>query len=75
MFDDTRRIAVIREVTAGTPAEPMLLAETWADDVAERCFVGYFPADRLRLAADVVDRIPARDGGCRWLVRNRAGTR
>ena len=54
MFDDIRRIAIIRTVDAGTPAEPMLLAETWAEDVAERCFIGYFPVDRLRLAADVV---------------------
>ena len=54
MFDDTTRIAIIREVEAGTPAEPMLLAETWAAQPADRCFIGYFPVDRLRLAADVV---------------------
>jgi hypothetical protein len=54
VFDDTTRIAIIREVEAGTPAEPMLLAETWAAEPAERCFIGYFPVDRLRLAADVV---------------------
>ena len=54
MFDDTTRIAIIREVEAGTPAEPMLLAGTWAAQPADRCFIGYFPVDRLRLAADVV---------------------
>ena len=54
MFDDTTRIAIIREVQAGTPAEPMLLAETWAGEPAERILLGYFPADRLRLAADIV---------------------
>ncbi|NYG20460.1 hypothetical protein BJY17_001207 [Agromyces hippuratus] len=54
MFDDTTRITIIREVHAGTPAEPMLLAETWSPKPAERILLGYFPADRLRFAADVV---------------------
>ena len=48
------RIAIIRRVEAGTPAAPMLLAETWAADPLERAFVGYFPPDRVRFAADVV---------------------
>lgn len=54
MFDDTTRIAIIREVQAGTPAEPMLLAETWAAEPTERILLGYFPEGRLRFAADVV---------------------
>jgi len=53
LFDGSTRIAVIRRVEVGTPAEPMLLAEAWAADPAERAFIGYFPADRVRLAADV----------------------
>ena len=54
MFNGSRRIAIIRRVTAGTPAQPMLYAETWAEQPDERSMIGYFPEDRLRFAADVV---------------------
>lgn len=53
-FDGSRRIAVIRTVTAGYPPRPLLRAETWAADENARAFVGYFPADELRLCAEVV---------------------
>jgi hypothetical protein len=53
LFDGSTRIPFICRVDAGAPAEPMLLAETWASEPGERSFIGYFPADRVRLAADV----------------------
>lgn len=53
-FDGSRRIAIIREVEIGTPAKALLRAETWAEDAAARDFIGYFPVDSLRLAAETV---------------------
>lgn len=53
-FDGSRRIAIIREVEVGTPAKALLRAETWAEDVTARDFIGYFLADSLRLAGETV---------------------
>ncbi|RXZ51901.1 hypothetical protein [Agromyces binzhouensis] len=53
-FDGSRRIAVIRMVQRSTPPRSLLRAETWAPDAAARVFIGYFPADELRLAAECV---------------------
>ncbi|GAA1769707.1 hypothetical protein [Agromyces humatus] len=54
LFDDSRRIAVIREVHVSSPPRPLLRAETWAPDEDARVFLGYFPVDALRLAAETV---------------------
>ena len=53
-FDGSRRIAIIREISAGNPPKPLLRAETWAPDDVARDFIGYFPADELRLAAETI---------------------
>lgn len=53
-FEGSRRIAIIRAVTAGYPSRPLLRADTWSADEAARAFIGYFPADELRLCAEVV---------------------
>ena len=53
-FDGSRRIAIIREVEAGTPSKPLLRAETWEADEAARDLIGYFPIDEIRLAAETV---------------------
>ncbi|MFF2493265.1 hypothetical protein [Agromyces sp. NPDC058064] len=53
-FDGERRIAIIREVDAGTPPRQLLRADTWAPAEADRDFLGYFPVDALRLAAEMV---------------------
>ena len=53
-FDGSRRIAIIRTVTAGYPPRPLLRADTWSADDDARAFLGYFPADELRLCAEMV---------------------
>jgi hypothetical protein len=53
-FDGSRRIAVIRVVQRSTPPRSLLRAESWAPDAGARVFIGYFPADELRLAAECV---------------------
>ncbi|MFE6965672.1 hypothetical protein ACFVAJ_11175 [Agromyces sp. NPDC057679] len=53
-FDGERRIAIIREISAGTPPQPLLRDDTWAPVEADRDFLGYFPIDALRLAAEMV---------------------
>ncbi|QEO13109.1 hypothetical protein FLP10_00765 [Agromyces intestinalis] len=53
-FDASRRIAIIRTVTAGYPPRPLLRADTWSADDDARAFLGYFPADEIRLCAEVV---------------------
>jgi hypothetical protein len=53
-FDGSRRIAVIRTFNAGYPPRPLLRADTWAEDDVARDFIGYFPADELRLCAEMV---------------------
>lgn len=53
-FDGTRRIAIIRVVTAGHPQRLLLRADTWAADEAARDLLGFFPPDALRLCAEVI---------------------
>lgn len=53
-FDRGRRIAIIRRIGAGHPPRELLRADTWADDPLGRDFLGYFPVDELRLAAEMV---------------------
>ena len=53
-FDGSRRIAIIRTVIAGYPPRPLLRAETWSAVDDARAFLGYFPADELRLCAEVI---------------------
>lgn len=53
-FDGSRRIAVIRQVELSNPPRLLLRAETWAPDASAREFIGYFPTDELRLAAECV---------------------
>lgn len=53
-FDGSRRIAVIRVVSAGHPPKPLLRADTWAADEGARDLLGYFPPDELRICAEVV---------------------
>ncbi|MFF2389351.1 hypothetical protein [Agromyces sp. NPDC058104] len=53
-FDGERRIAVIREVNVGTPPQQLLRADTWVPAEAGRDFLGYFPGEALRLAAEMV---------------------
>lgn len=53
-FDGSRRIAVIHEAEIGTPPKLLLRAETRAEDPTARDFIGYFPSDSLRLAAETV---------------------
>lgn len=70
-FDGERRIAIIREIAAGTPPQPLLRADTWAPTETDRDFLGYFPADALRLAAEMVWEVyqaalaARKRGGCR----------
>ena len=45
---------MIRVVQRSTPPRSLLRAETWAPDAGARVFIGYFPADELRLAAECV---------------------
>jgi hypothetical protein len=53
-FEGSRRIAIIRTITAGYPPRPLLRADTWAADDAGRDFIGYFPTDELRLCTEMV---------------------
>lgn len=53
-FDGSRRIARIRLVEVSSPPKQLLRAEVWAGDGKPGEFLGYFPVDELRLAAECI---------------------